>query len=130
MERKIHDRNLDWKKIYTNTLIATKEIKLRNFQYKYIMRIIPTNKYLQKYGIGESALCDFYNMEIETTDYLFWQCMRTQQYWTEISTFLIEYDIHLTLNLQTVTFGITFSIEKPDTQLKNFLILLGKYFVL
>ena len=43
-----------------------------------------------------------------------------------MSTFLIEYDIHLTLNLQTVTFGITFSIEKPDTQLKNFLILLGK----
>ena len=48
---------------------------------------------------------------------------------TEIPTLLIEYDIHLTLNLQTVTFGITFSIEKTNTQLKNFAILLGKYFI-
>ena len=71
-------KNLDLKKNYTNTLIATKGIKLRNFQYKYIIRIIPTNKYLQKYGIGETALCDFCNMEIETTDHLFLQCMRTQ----------------------------------------------------
>ena len=40
------DEGLNWNKIYTNRLQATKDIRLQNFQYKCLMRIIPTNKYL------------------------------------------------------------------------------------
>ena len=111
------------------TMVATNDIKLGNFQYKCIMRIIPTNKFLQKCDIADSALCDFCNMVIETTDHLIWECMHTHQFWKELCNFLTEFNIDLVLNLPEVFFGLTFTINKPDTLLINFLTLLGKYFI-
>ena len=103
------NETLNWKTIYTNTLVAINDIKLRNFQYKFIMRIIPTNKFLQKCGIADSALCDFCNMIIETTDNLFWECTHTQEFWTELCNFLTEFNTDLILNLPRVFFGLTFT---------------------
>ena len=39
---------LNWKSIYTLPFKTIIDTKLREFQYKYIMRIIPTNTYLFK----------------------------------------------------------------------------------
>ena len=47
-------------------------MKLRDFQYRYLNRIVPTNKFLSKCQIVSSSLCDFCNMEIETMHHLFW----------------------------------------------------------
>ena len=59
------DEGLNWKKVYTNFLQTTKDIRLQNnFQYKCLMRVIPTNKYLLKCKIGETALCEYCTMEI------------------------------------------------------------------
>ena len=126
---KFINETLNWKTIYTSTLVATNDIKLRNFQYKFIMRIIPNNKFLQKCGIADSALCEFCNMVIETTGRLFWECTYIQQFWTEICKFLTDFNIGLILNLPRVFFGLTFTMNEPDSRLKNFLILLGKYFI-
>ena len=38
------DEGLNWNKIYRNRLQATKDIRLQNFQYKCLMRIIPQPK--------------------------------------------------------------------------------------
>ena len=89
------------------------------------MRIIPTNKFLLKCNIADSALCEFCKMEIETTDHLFWQCIHIQTFWAKFSDFLTEHNIEVNLTLYTVSFGLTFSIGKPEIKLKNFLILLG-----
>ena len=42
------NRIIKWKQVYTMPFITTIDTRLRNFQYKYINRIIPTNKYLMK----------------------------------------------------------------------------------
>ena len=93
------------------------------------MRIIPTNKFLLKCNMADSALSEFCNMEIETTDHLFWQCIHIQTFWAKFSVFLTEHYIEVNLTLYTVSFGLIFSIGKPEIKLKNFLILLGKYFI-
>ena len=121
--------NLKWKNIYTNRLSATKETKLQNFQYKFLMRIIPTNKFLLKCNIAMSALCDFCTMEIETINHLFWECLYVQQFWTELSNLLKNCNIDITFSLRTITFGITQRINNPNIQVKNFIILLAKYFI-
>ena len=123
------DDNLKWKNIYTNRLSATKETKLQNFQYKFLMRIIPTNKFLLKCNIAMSALCDFCTMEIETINHLFWECLYVQQFWTELSNLLKNCNIDITFSLRTITFGITQRINNPNIQVKNFIILLAKYFI-
>ena len=57
------DENLTWNNIYTSRLQATKDVRLQNLQYKCLMRIIPTNKYLLKCKIKET--------EIETINHFF-----------------------------------------------------------
>ena len=51
-----HDENLNWNTIYTSSLWATKDIKLQNFNYKFLMRIILPNRFLLKCNIGHTTL--------------------------------------------------------------------------
>ena len=46
-----------------------------------------------------------------------------------IADFLKEYNIHISFSLKAVTFGITLQMDKPEVQVKNFIIMLGKYFI-
>ncbi|MCG7875526.1 MAG: reverse transcriptase domain-containing protein [Candidatus Thiodiazotropha endolucinida] len=123
------NENLNWKIIYTIAIYATNDIKLRNFQYKYLMRIIPTNTFLLKCNIASSALCDFCLMDIESINHLFWECRHVQHFWMDLSNLLQECNLDLALNLKTITFGITHGLKKLDTQVKNYIILLGKYYI-
>ena len=72
------NENLRWDQIYSNNFTSTIDTKLRIFQYKYLFRIIPTNKRLFKQNIVNSNLCDFCNMDIETIHHLFWECNQVQ----------------------------------------------------
>ncbi|KAH3690049.1 hypothetical protein DPMN_191796 [Dreissena polymorpha] len=65
------ENELNWKHIFTMPYKATIESTLRNFQYKYIHRIIATNKYLFKCKLSNSNLCDFCSENIKTIEHLF-----------------------------------------------------------
>ncbi|KAH3850204.1 hypothetical protein DPMN_092611 [Dreissena polymorpha] len=52
----------------------------RNFQYKYIHRIIATNKYLFKCKLSNSNRCDFCGENIETIEHLFGECKHIQPF--------------------------------------------------
>ena len=66
--------NLNWQNIHSLPFKSTIDTKLRSFQYKYIMRILPTNKFLTKCNIISSSLCDFCDRQPETLEHLFWEC--------------------------------------------------------
>jgi len=51
--------SFNWKTIFGQTMKITIDTKLRSFQYKYLMNIVPNNEKLFKYGMIESSLCDF-----------------------------------------------------------------------
>ena len=93
------------KTIYTTSLKATKEIKIQNFSYKFLMRIILTNKFLLKCNIGHTALCDFCSMENKITD--FGNVFMYSNFWTNLSVFLQEYNVLIQFNLRNVMLGIT-----------------------
>ena len=50
---------------------CTIDMKLRNFQYKYLARILPINKYLFKCKLDPTFLCEFCAMQEETNTHLF-----------------------------------------------------------
>ena len=121
------DEDLNWNKNYTNRLQTTKDIRLLNFQYKCLRRIIPTNKYLLKCKIRETALCEFCTIQIETINHLFGECNYVQHFWPNPTTFLLRYNITiLHFSLKYVTFGITERANCIETEVKNFIKLLGK----
>ena len=80
--------NINWKKIYSINISTSNDMKLRDFQYRYLNRIVPTNKFLSKCQKVSSSLCDFCNMAIETMHHLFWECRYVQFFWTKFRDFL------------------------------------------
>ena len=54
--------------VFENISLTTNDFKLRNFQYKLLDRILPTNVFLIKIGIKESDQCNFCN---NATDSIF-----------------------------------------------------------
>ena len=119
--------NFDWKIKCTTSLQATKDIKLQNCNYKFLMRIIPTNKYLLKCNIVHTTLCDFCSLDIETLNRPFWECIHVQHFRTTLSILLQEYNVHIQFNLRYILLGITGKSNRNS--IKNYIILLGKYFI-
>ena len=93
------------------------------------MRIIPTNDVLLKYKIKNSNLCDFCNMNEETNKHLFWECIHTQHFWTELSIFLQTKNMNLIFTYETISFGIIKFMQNPNTRVKNYIIMCAKYFI-
>ena len=120
--------NLNWKAIFLAAQKSTIDIKLRNFQYKHLMRIIPTNQFLTKGHITSSTLCDFYNMEIETLFHLFWEYIYVQEFWTSLRNCLNHIHMNIDITLKTVTFGLYHQIKNKTQQAKHFIIFQAKYF--
>ena len=117
------NKNINWKKIYSINISTSNDMKLRDFQYRYLNRIVPTNKFLSTCQIVSSSLCDFCNMEIETMHHLFWECRNVQFFWR----FFEASGFDISISEIKITFGIQKTAE-IYANLKNFLIFTAKYF--
>ena len=69
---------------YQMSFNCTIDVKLQTFQYKYLMRLTPNNKYLFKCNTVPSVLCDFCLMQEESNSHLFWECWHVQEFCTRI----------------------------------------------
>ena len=107
---------------------CTIDMKLRNFQYKYLMRIVPNNKYLFKCKLASTVLCDFCAMREETNAHLFWECFYVQEFWSKIQKFLKNNTLEIELMYYRIRFGI---LDKNNikTSMIHFIILIAKYWI-
>ncbi len=64
-------------------------------------------------------------MYVETNKHLFWECSKSQQFWSELGTFLNNNNIVGNLNWHLICFGQ----YEINSILLNFCVLLGKYFI-
>ena len=81
------DVHINWKKIYSINISTSNDMKLRDFQHRYLNHIVPTNKFLTKCQIVSLSVCDFCNMEIETMHHLLWGRIHVQFFWTKFRVF-------------------------------------------
>jgi len=119
--------NLNWRTIYTLPFKSTIDTYLRNFQFKFLSRIIPTNKFLTKCKLTNSSLRDFCQESVETIDHLFWECKYSQSLWTELQKFLKRVKIDIEINKTTAFLGNT--EIKLHSEVLNFIIILMKVFI-
>ena len=82
---------------------CTIDMKLRNFQYKYLTRILPINKYLFKCKLAPTFLCDLCAMQEETNAHLFWECFYVQEYWSKNTKFLKNDVLEIELTYHRIT---------------------------
>ena len=116
-----------WKSVFKLPYDITVNNKLRNFNYKYIMRIVRTNKELFKFKLVNSSLCDFCFQSNETALHLFWECTYAQELWRNIANIFRQNNINIVLNFRKISLGIL-NQNYYYTPL-NYIILLAKYFI-
>ena len=128
----ILSKSITWNAIFTNVFNITIDTKLRAFQYKYLMHIVPNNKYLFKCGLVESNLCNFCNRSVETNEHLFWECSCVQTFWEYIRQFILDkmpLIRHFYLNYESISLCNINLINTNVSQCINFIVLLAKYFI-
>lgn len=119
--------NINWKVVHTLPFKSLIDTKIRAFQYKYLMRILPKNKFLYKSNISNTSLCDFCTMYIETNKHLFWECQYTRAFWTDLELFLTEKQIAVRLDYTLISFDYT--EWSSFTYVLNFILIYAKYFI-
>ena len=119
--------DINWKIVHTLPCKSIINTKLRAFQYKYLMKILPNNRFLYKCNITSTSLCDFCNMYIESNKHLFWECLVSRSFWTELEVFLNEKRININLNYQTISLGLM--DQSSYSNLLNCILIYAKYFI-
>lgn len=101
--------------------IATRSVRLRNFHYKLIRRIIARNRLLYVCGISEDPNCSFCGRNEETIYHLFWECPISQNFIRDISRafLVVGYDIKITRQ--------TWFLLKYCNSLDTLILTLAKY---
>ena len=126
------EKELDFKSIFVKPLLLTNDTKLREFQYKYLMRIIPNNSFLLKCRLKPSNLCDFCCMTIDSNIHMFWECTTIQTFWHDLK-FYIETTINTPSGIDYIYEKISFCNildgNLPTSVTVNFITLLAKFFI-
>ena len=97
---------LPWRKYYSLNFNCTIDSKMRAFQYRLLLRIIPTNKYLKVCDIIDDDRCYFCHSEIETIEHLFFLCPLVKELWVKLAEKMKPYlDITFFLEPHIVLLG-------------------------
>ncbi len=116
-----------WPYLFTIALKSALDIPTRSFQFLFLHRRVPTNKFVHRIGLIDSSICTFCNGSEESLVHLFYDCEYTSRFWTQIEIFLrAMHESELTLTKFAILFG--YNIFDPDP-LVNYIILLGKQYV-
>ena len=94
-----------------------------SFQYRLLMKSIPTNIQLQKWKIKESSNCSFCDSEKETFAHLFIYCPISNFFWRKVKE---EYN--LTFDIEEKTILLNKAHCNPK-RIDNFIMLLAKFFI-
>lgn len=101
-----------------------KSTKLRDFQFRYLHRIIFCAKRLHSWKLVDSPRCLYCTVELETMEHLFYQCHVTQQFWTKfIAWYESSTNTEIQLDLETISFC------NHECDLLNTLLIMAKQFI-
>jgi hypothetical protein len=122
-----YEQSIDWKHAYITPFKATIDNTLRNFQYKILQCILPTNSYLFKCNLISSSLCTFCSSCKETIIHVLYECNSVQPIWRELTLFLNSRQLHIDLNVNDIVFGT----KKGGNynQVINYIIILMKSYI-
>jgi len=122
--------NIDWRYMYTHPIKLTNETKLREFQFKFLNRIVPNNSFLFKCKIASSSLCDFCHSNPDSLQHMFWECQYIQIFWTAFTSQILEpLNITKNVNFQNIVWCNILEDSETNSWIVNYLILLAKYFI-
>ena len=116
-----------WPYSFTMALKSALDIPTRSFQFLFLHRRLPTNKFIHRIGLIDSPNCTFCKENVETLLHLFYECDQTKQFWTNVESFINTiYGLDLSLTKFSIAFG--YNVFDPDPFI-NYVIILGKKYI-
>ena len=80
------NEEIDWKSAYILPFQCTSSRKLIEFQFKFLHRQLPTNKFLTKIRIKDNEKCSFCENVPETITHIFWSCDAVSSFWDSVTS--------------------------------------------
>ena len=119
-----------WAKIFKSIRKLCKETKLREFQFKFIHRIVVTKRELFKYGIKTDEECCFCG-EKDSIDHTFIHCPFTKSFIQKvIRWFNTTYNSQFYPTTEELLFGITSNLNENSTTKKfDYVTLFMRYYI-
>ena len=104
---------------------VTKEIRLRELQWKLIHNIYPTNILLRKMDVVDNNKCSNCRNEIDYVEHFFFYCPPVQKFWKKLESYVHgQTGILFKFNLTDILFGVKKTSHTTD--FVNHVILIGK----
>ena len=114
---------VEWK-MYNKKLNQINEVKLKDFQYKILNRILVTNRFLYKIKRKETDKCSYCNTESESITHLLFGCEKVNEFWKTLKIWLLNNaNISLHLDYKTIIFSAC------SQALTHFIIVAAKYYI-
>ena len=96
---------------YKSTLLSTKEVKLRELNFKIFHNILPTNIMLEKMKIKSNNKCD-YCENVDFIEHALISCERLNSFWHNICEW-IKKELKIDISQEKVMYKL-FGILKAD----------------
>ena len=126
-----HIAEEDWSQIFMLPRTLPVDNKMRELQYKIIMRYIPTNYLLHKMRIVNSQLCTFCNLYPETIDHLFFYCTEVKSTWLYVlSKFQAVTSRNICPTMKQFVLGLYKDNQDDLTKSLNVIILFMKQYIM
>lgn len=114
----------NWPFFYTIPKTTTLDTKMQFFQFQILHRILVTNSKLLLFGINENDRCTFCDRFKESIIHLFWECVYTKGFITEVQEWLRNLNAGNILDRNILIFGI-----KEGESSTNTILIWTKYFI-
>ena len=115
--------NDNWCIIFKIPFITLRETKIQYFQFKFLHRLLATNRLLFLMGKKDSQICTFCHRDPETIEHLFWECPMTSSFLLDSE--LLFFGNQFILKKQDYFFGYNLLLDHP----MNYFILHLKYYI-
>lgn len=114
----------DWSKYFIVVKRSCRDTYLKNFQFKILHRIIPTNSLLYKIKIKDTQLCTFCHVDEETIEHLFYDCPVTNQFWLSFIQKVKLYYSHINFTKDKILLGF-----KSENLFINMIFIIAKNYI-
>ena len=115
-----------YKKAFSNSRICTQITKLRDFQYRLLLKKIITNSDLYDWKLTDCPLCMFCKNTEEDIVHCLITCERVKPLWIKLFKFLENLDIETNQSIESILLN---DVHENSAHIVNFCTLLLKQYI-
>lgn len=96
--------NTTWKDIYTRVHSTSLNVKLKDFQYRFLHDALANGYWLYKWKIRDTDTCTLCG-EVDNIRHVYWNCETTQQFWISFRNWWVEKQGEIEIDVNDVFYG-------------------------